>query len=401
MTEPAPLPDRLPAAPWREEPEVAAVFAAIGAAGGEARFVGGCVRDALLGLSDSDVDIAATLPPEAVQAALEAADIRCVPTGFDHGTVTAVLASRTVEITSLRKDVATDGRRATVAYTDDWRADSLRRDFTVNALYADPDGTLYDYRGGLADLAARRLRFVGDPVQRIREDRLRILRYYRFLAQLAIPQAEPDAAAACRAERAGLRDLSAERVAKETLRLLATRDPLPAVRRIRSDGIWADWLPEAENTETLERLIAAGDSRAPILRLAALLPEDPSAAGAVTARLKLSNRDGSQLTALAEPMTPPADGLAARRLIYRLGREAAAARAKLGLARHGEAWRVLLEETVRWTPPAFPLKGADIVAAGVPPGPEVGAALARLEEAWIASGFQATRADLLSRLTDG
>lgn len=401
MTDPAPLPDRLPATRWRADPELAAVFGAIETAGGQARFVGGCVRDALLGRDDSDIDVAATLPPAAVLAALEKAGIRCVPTGFDHGTITAVLAARPVEITSLRKDVSTDGRRATVAYTTDWRADSLRRDFTVNALYADPDGTLHDYQGGLADLAARRLRFVGDPTQRIREDRLRILRFYRFLAQLEIPQPETAAADACRAERAGLRDLSAERVAKETLKLLATRDPVPTVRRILTDGIWADWLPEARGMETLARLVAASIEPDPILRLAALLPEDGGAAETVARRLRVSNRDRDRLVALVRPIDPPEGPADARRLMYRLGQTAAEDRAQLGLARQDPRWRTVLTQAACWTPPLFPVKGADIVAAGVAPGPAVGATLDRLERDWIASDFRATRKELLARVKPG
>ena len=265
----------LPDAPWRTRAGMGRLLLVLDAKAGETRFVGGCVRDTLLGLEVSDVDLATRLAPEEVMRRLEAAKIKAVPTGLAHGTVTAVIHGHPVEVTTLRKDVATDGRRATIAYTEDWREDAARRDFTINALSADPEsGELFDYFGGLADLENRHVRFIGDPLVRIAEDHLRILRFFRFHARFA--RGAPDAAGltACAARANDLMALSRERIADELLKLLAIPDPGGTVRLMIEHGVLRPVLPEIASTERLAALIAAesaaGISGDPIRRLAAL-----------------------------------------------------------------------------------------------------------------------------------
>src|SRR4051794_39436851 len=248
------------APPWMREPATRALLDALRRGGIEARFVGGCVRDALLCRPSADIDLATPARPEAIIAALEKAGIKAVPTGIEHGTVTAVLPPRHFEITTLRRDVETYGRHARVAFDADWSEDAARRDFTINALYLDPEGTVHDPVGGLADLAAHRVRFVGEPARRIAEDVLRVLRYYRFEARFGHGEGDEAARAACRAAVPLLRTLSAERVAQELLRLLAIADPVRALTMMRDDGVLAAILPEATRLERLERLIAVEGS---------------------------------------------------------------------------------------------------------------------------------------------
>ncbi len=246
--------------PWMKAAPTRALLKALGDAGIAARFVGGCVRDALLGRPIADVDLATPARPEAVVAALEKARIKVVPTGIAHGTVTAVVTSarppRHFEITTLRRDVETDGRRARVAFDADWAEDAARRDFTINALYLDPDGRIHDPVGGLADLKAHRVRFVGEPARRIAEDVLRVLRYYRFEARFGTGAGDAAARAACRDAASLLAGLSAERVAQELLRLLAVPDPVPALRMMAEDGVLAAILPEATRLDRLQCLLA-------------------------------------------------------------------------------------------------------------------------------------------------
>jgi len=308
--------NRLDSRPWMTAPATRAVIAALQAAGGPgaARFVGGCVRDALLGRDapDIDIDVATPLTPDAVVRALEAAGLRAVPTGIEHGTVTAVAHGRPVEITTLRRDVETDGRHAVVAFTEDWGQDAARRDFRLNALYADPDGTLHDPTGcGVDDALTGRVVFVGDPAARIREDYLRVLRFFRFFAHYGRGPADPAAAAACAALRDGLAGLSAERVSKELLKLLAAPDPRPAVRLMETTGVLAVLLPEAGGLERFEGLTALGAAGAdPVLRLAALL--DGPVGETVARRLRLPNRVRDRLAAatVVDPdLSPDASGL--------------------------------------------------------------------------------------------
>ncbi len=370
----------LPAADWTRRDDLAALVAALGPE--QVRWVGGAVRDTLLGNAVKDIDAATPLEPHDVIAMLKQAGIRSVPTGIDHGTVTAILPEGAVEVTTLRHDVSTDGRRATVAFATDWREDAARRDFTINALYAHPDTLeIDDWFGGLADLAARRVRFIGDARQRIREDHLRILRYYRFQARFG-SALDLEAEEACAELAPTLKGLSRERVAMELLTLLALPDPAPTVARMEAQGVLPVILPEAgaSGVAALERLIleearqhAAPD---PLRRLAALLPADPKAADQVAARLRLSAAQRKRLTAAAARDGAPGD---ARMLAYRLGRDEAIDRLLLAGAD--------IAALTGWTVPQLPLKGGQIVARGISAGPEVARILRAVEETWVSEGF--------------
>src|SRR5436305_8725134 len=275
--------------PWMTAPQTCAVIAALADAGIVARFVGGCVRDALLGRAIADIDIATPARPEEVIAALEKAGIKPVPTGIDHGTITAVVSTpepRHFEITTLRRDVETYGRRARVAFDADWAEDAARRDFTINAIYLDPDGTLHDPVGGLADLEAHRVRFVGEPAKRIAEDVLRVLRYYRFEARFGRGTGDEAARGACRAAVPLLPKLSAERVAGELLRLVAVPNPVPALPMMAEDGVLAAILPEAQRLDRLERLIGLEPECDPLRRLAAVIETDAARAETTAERLR-------------------------------------------------------------------------------------------------------------------
>lgn len=377
----------LPDAPWRRREGLDRLADILGAGEDASRFVGGAVRDTLLGLEVYDIDIATRHAPDRVMALLKDNGIRAVPTGLAHGTVTAVLESGPVEITTLRRDVSTDGRHATIAFTEDWRADAARRDFTMNALYAEPiTGTIHDYFGGLDDLAARRVRFIGDPLVRIAEDHLRILRFFRFLARFGeAPDAE--GLAACTARANDLMALSRERIAAELLKLLVARDAVRIVRLMEAQGIFRPVLPEisAEGVERLDRLArreqASGIVPDPVRRLAALLPPDPAVGELVAARLKLSNAQRKQAaSALVAPDAPPQE------LAYRLGTEAAIDRLLIGL--EDDAGAVEAVHRIRdWPVPRLPLTGGDLVARGVTRGPDVARLLREIEDQWIAEDF--------------
>lgn len=370
--------ERLPAADWTKREDLAAMVAALGP--GNARYVGGAVRDTLLGLAVKDIDVATPLLPKEVIRRLDAAGIRNVPTGIEHGTVTAVLASGPVEITTLRRDVSTDGRRATVAFSHDWREDAARRDFTINALYADPaSGEISDWFGGLADLAARRVRFIGAAHDRIREDHLRILRYFRFQARFGSQPADQEAEQACSELAATLKGLSRERVGMETMNLLSLPDPAPTMARMAELGVLAVILPEAQ-VAPLAALVAEerrqGVSPDALRRLAALLPADVPLAEAVASRFRLSGAQKKRL-ATAAGRSGEQDG--ARALAYRLGTESALDRLLLA----GQD----IAPLAGWAAPEFPLKGGAIVARGVKAGPEVARLLREVENRWIAEGF--------------
>jgi poly(A) polymerase len=399
--------------PWMTASESRHVIEALTGGGGEARFVGGCVRDTVVGRTVRDVDVATTLVPEEATKRLEAAGVKVVPTGIAHGTVTAVVGGRPYEITTLRRDVETDGRRAKVAFTDDWQADAARRDFTMNALSCRITGELYDYFGGLEDLRRGRVRFVGEPVERIREDVLRLLRFYRFLAHYGRGTPDAPARTACRAMADKLPDLSAERLRDETLKLLTAYAPHDTLVLMHNDRVLAAYLMEATEIQSLSRLVAierrwgervrAGD---PIRRLALLLrrPEDTKT---VATRLKLSNKDRDRLIALrADPaFAPPADGRAARRDCHRLGPELLIDRVLLHAATAGgtpdnAAILRILDEAEAWEPKTFPVKGDDVLAAGVPHGEGIGTALRELEDRWVAEDFATDRATLLLRLKE-
>lgn len=377
----------LPEAPWQHRPGLDALLAALDADRGLARYVGGAVRDTLLGLPVSDLDIATVLSPQAVVERLERAGIKAVPTGIDHGTITAVSSGSPVEITTLRRDVSTDGRRATIAYTQDWREDAARRDFTINALYADPlSREITDYFGGVEDLAQRRVRFIGDPAARIAEDHLRILRYFRFLARFG--REEPDAASyeACRTAANSLMALSRERIADELLKLLATAAPLRALQLMVDGGILLPVLPEVDagGIDRLEALMtreaASGIAPSPVRRLAALLPPDAAVADAVGARLKLSNKARKRLIVALEPSS---GGESPQALAFRIGVEGAVDRLLLDPAAPVDSLAALQD----WTPPTLPIGGGALIARGLPAGPDVARALGEVRDQWVAEGF--------------
>jgi poly(A) polymerase len=379
----------LPPAPWRDREGLAHLAMVLGAAEGDARFVGGAVRDTLLGQEVSDIDIAVRLLPRTVIARLEAAGVRAVPTGLAHGTVTAVLPSGPVEVTTLRRDVTTDGRHAEVAFSDDWREDAARRDFTINALYAEPvTGAVHDYHDGIADLDARRVRFIGDPLRRIAEDHLRILRFFRFHARFGPENqdaVDPQGLAACAERVNDLMALSRERIAAELLKLLVAPAAVPVMRLMVDHAILRAVLPEitpdgvARLDHLAAREAAADVAPNPVRRLAALLP--PSAADAVGARLKLSTTDRKRLVAASAG--PGDEG--PRALAYRAGAANAVDRLLLA-GRSVEAIR-------EWTPPRLPLSGGALVARGLAKGPAVARALKLLESRWIAAGFPAAIPD--------
>lgn len=365
-------------AEWVRRPDLARLVEALGHE--NARFVGGAVRDTLLGLPVKDIDMATTLLPEAVIARLDEAGIRHAPTGLDHGTVTAVLPGGPVEITTLRRDVSTDGRRATVAFASNWHEDAARRDFTINALYAAPrTGEVFDYFDGLGDLARRKVRFIGDARERIREDHLRILRYFRFQARFGAQPADMEAEQACAELAATLKGLSRERVGMEMMNLLGLPDPAPTVRRMAELGVLAVVLPEAD-PQALGALTAAekreGIAPDPIRRLAALLPAQVPLAEQVASRFRLSGLQKKRLATAAARVGEPDDP---RALAYRLGMNSALDRLLIAGAD--------ASSLAGWEIPQFPLKGGEIVGRGVGAGPEVARILRRVEDRWIAEGF--------------
>ncbi|QDP20210.1 CCA tRNA nucleotidyltransferase [Sphingomonas xanthus] len=366
---------------WLDRPGIRRLLKALDAEKGQCRLVGGAIRDALLGVAHDDLDLATRLRPDEVIRRLEAAGIKAVPTGIEHGTITAVSSGTVVEVTTLRSDVSTDGRRATVAFTEDWKEDAGRRDFTINALYADPlTGEVSDYFGGLADLEARVLKFIGEPLQRIAEDHLRILRYFRFHARYGHGAPDPEALAACVARANDLMALSRERIADELLKLLALDNPAPTVRLMHDKGLFVPVVPEIADVARLEALVAAEGSAGikpdPLRRLAALLPRDPDIAGRVAARLKLSNKARKRLESAAGPVERDP-----RPLAYRIGIEGAVDRLLLS-GRTGEAASI-----AGWTPPRLPIGGGDLIARGVPQGPEVARTLRAIEDKWEAADF--------------
>ena len=365
-------------AEWTRRADLAALIAALGP--GQARYVGGAVRDTLLDLPVSDIDLATPLPPKATMARLAEAGIRSVPTGIAHGTITALLAQGPVEITTLREDVATDGRHAVVAFGEDWQADAARRDFTINALYADPaDGRVFDYFDGLADLAIRRVRFIGNAATRIREDHLRILRYFRFDARFGSQVIDEASEAACGSLAPMLKGLSRERIGMELMKLLALPDPAPTVARMARLGVFAVILPEAR-CDALPALIQAEVVAAigpdPLRRLAALLPPEPPVAEQVAARLRLSTRERKRLVSAAGYREGIGDP---RALAHNIGHEQALDRLLLS---GGDVSAI-----TAWSPPTFPLKGGAIVARGVKAGPDVARILQAVERRWVAEGF--------------
>ncbi|UVI40789.1 CCA tRNA nucleotidyltransferase [Qipengyuania spongiae] len=371
----------MPATEWTGREDLAALVDALGAE--DVRWVGGCVRDALIGCVSNDIDAATRHRPERVIDLCREAGIRTVPTGFDHGTVTAILPHGNVEVTTLRCDVATDGRHAEIAFADDWRDDAARRDFTINALYAHPRTLeISDYFGGLEDLDTRHVRFIGDARTRIREDHLRILRYFRFSTRFAAEWDE-EASEACRELAPSLKGLSRERVGWELLNLLGLPDPAPTVAKMRELGVLQQVLPECRQSEVaqLERLIAAEAAHctAPeaLRRLAAMLPAVPALAETIAARLRLSRSQRDRLACVAARRAE--DAMDPRGLAYREG--IACATDRLLLSGGNPA------SLKNWEVPSLPLKGGEIVRRGIGKGPEVARLLRAVEQRWIAEGF--------------
>ncbi|MEQ9815385.1 MAG: CCA tRNA nucleotidyltransferase [Azospirillaceae bacterium] len=388
-------------APWLRQWRPLRIIKVLAAAGGETRFVGGCVRNALIGWHDSDIDLATTLPPEAVRGALEAAGLNVVPTGIEHGTVTAVLAHQPFEITTLRRDIETDGRRAVVAFTTDWREDAARRDFTINAMSADLDGRLFDYFGGIEDARTGRIRFVGAAIERIGEDYLRILRYFRFHAWYGQGATDPATLAVIRDTVDGLDRLAVERITHEVLRLLSARQPAEAWAGMASTGAAARVIGHDGDLPVLTRLEAIDsgvrDTHAALRRLAALCP--PGDASAAGDRLRLSRKQSAHLAGI-DAAIAGAHGVRdtdqARRLAYRYGPAVAADALLIARARGAKApGRRLVRQ---WQPPSFPLRGTDALALGVPRGPDLGRVLGAVEDWWVAGDFQADRQSCLVEL---
>ncbi|MFN3232750.1 MAG: CCA tRNA nucleotidyltransferase [Alphaproteobacteria bacterium] len=385
---------------WLTADGAAQVTSALMAKGGVVRFVGGCVRDALLGIDVRDIDLATDQPPETVISLLEDAGLRAIPTGIDHGTVTAVAKGRPFEITTLRRDVETHGRHATVAFTDDWAEDAKRRDFTINALYCDPDGQVFDPVDGLPDLDAGRVRFVGDPIERIEEDALRILRFFRFHAWFATGELDGPARKACITRKDDLDRLSVERVSKEMLRLLEAARPIPTLHAMQDDSILRAVLPEGTNLCCLEQLIEFG-GQDPLLRLASLTDRRSTTLQALGARWKLSNADKNRLRCMAAgeiALPPDMDAATVRAQLYWLGAQRVCDLACLDAARDGRDRRTLLQIARQWERPDFPLRGADVIALGVAPGERIGHLLAEIEDEWVSDDFAGDRHALLRRL---
>ena len=379
---------------WLTAPATRAVLSALEADGGPgcARFVGGCVRNALMGREIDDIDIATTLKPDETERAIRAAGLKAVPTGIAYGTVTAVAERRPFEITTLRQDVSTDGRNATVAFTDDWAEDAARRDFRLNALYADGEGRVFDPTGyGVEDAAAGRIVFVGDPRTRIQEDYLRILRFFRFVAWYG--RGEPDAAGldACRDLAPGMTRLSAERVSKELMKLLAAADPRPAMAAMADAGVLARVLPEAGPLDLFNALVDL--SADPVVRLMTLFPVDADAMRGTAERLRFPNaaRDRLVASALAAPaVSLDMSDAKARAAVYRHGGRAVAdavLRLWAAAPERGEDATRLLAVAESWPVPRLPVGGREVARLGLPPGPETGRVLKAFEERWIAEDF--------------
>ncbi len=392
---------------WLADPALQTLLAALSQGGEEARVAGGAVRNALLGEAASDVDIATTtLPDETMRRAREAG-FKTVPTGIEHGTVTVVAAGKPYEVTTLRADVDTDGRRATVAFGRDWKADAERRDFTINGLYARADGTVVDLVGGVADLDSRTLRFIGDAEQRITEDYLRILRFFRFFAWYGAGRPDAEGLKACVRLKGGLAQLSAERVWSELRKLLGAPDPSRALLWMRQASVLTSVLPESEKwgIDAIHLLVAAerahGWSPDAMLRLEAIVPPDAARLRAMAERLRMSNGEASRLDDFAT--SAPANALMSERefgkALYRGKPGGVKDRLRLAIAGGNQAAKLQrqLVFATAWERPRFPVGGDDLKALGMTAGPAMGARLKQLEDQWVASSFSLTREQLLAQ----
>ncbi len=405
-------------AAWLDNSELQRLLQVLCEDGEEARIAGGAVRNALLGLAVSDIDIATTTLPDETERRAQAAGFRTVPTGKEHGTITVIAGGAAYEVTTLRADVETDGRRARVAFGRDWEADASRRDFTINALYATAAGEVIDLVGGLADLKTSTLRFIGDPEARIREDYLRILRFFRFFAWYGRGRPDADGLRACARLKEGLARLSAERVWTELKKLLGAPDPSRALLWMRQTGVLTAVLPESEKwgIDAVHALVAAGDDLGwtpdPLLRLEAIVPPDAARMAAMARRLKMSRAEGARLSAWAmtAPIAHATSEAALAKIAYAGERQAVEDRLRLGLAsararaEHDPAalaeaggYLRLLRFLDGWERPVFPVKGGDLAALGLPAGPKMGSLLAKLEAEWVEDGFRPSRDALLAR----
>ncbi|WCJ61766.1 CCA tRNA nucleotidyltransferase [Agrobacterium tumefaciens] len=406
---------------WFEKPALKRIFALLNADGGEVQIVGGAVRNALMDLPVVDVDMATTLTPDVVVERAKAAGIKSVPTGIEHGTVTLVIDGEGFEVTTLRRDVETNGRHAQVAFGTDWQTDAERRDLTINALYANEKGEIIDLIDGLPDVESRTVRFIGDAAMRIAEDYLRILRFFRFFAHYGSGRPDADGLRASARAKDKLGTLSAERMWSETKKLLSARDPSRALLWMRQSGVLSEILPETEKwgIDAIHGLVATEQSLGwavdPMLRLAAIVPPDRERLAALAARLRLSKAEAAYLThwASAPAVDPEMKETALDRLLYRQGVEGVKTRLKLALAsaradlsagdtamQKVARLSTLLTRAEKFRKPAFPLSGADVMAAGVEAGPKVGEVLKSLEEKWIDVNFSLDRAALTARLKD-
>ncbi len=393
-------------APWLTAGPLPRLLAALDRDGEEARVVGGAVRNALLGMAIAEIDVATTALPDEVVTRVSAAGFKPVPTGIEHGTVTVVIDKHPFEVTTLRQDVETYGRHAKVAFGRDWRADAERRDFTINALSVTRNGAVYDYVGGLHDLGARRVRFIGDPHQRIAEDYLRILRFFRFHAAYGAGHPDPAGLKACIGGRDGLDQLSRERVRQELLKLLLAPHAAPTLTAMTDAGLLPRFLggvPYLAGFENMAKVeAAAGMSANPVRRLSALAVWVAEDAERLWQKLRLTNSEHERLTSMSEGwrrILPALGEQAARALLYRVKAEQFADHVLLAWARspasaHDHAWHELATLPRRWTPPVFPLKAADFIARGVAKGPALGTAMTAAEQAWIAEGFPSDKAGL-------
>lgn len=390
---------------WLRRPPLDRVLALLDCDGEEARVVGGAARNALMGLPLTDLDIATTALPETVMLRAEAAGVRAVPTGIEHGTVTLVADGMPFEVTTLRRDVETFGRKARVAFGRDWQADAERRDFTMNALSISADGRIFDYVDGLADLQARRVRFIGDPAQRIAEDRLRILRFFRFHASYGEGAPDPAGLHAAVVARHGLAELSRERIRAELMKLMTARLAVDTVAVMADAGVMTavtGGVPLVTGFAAMATVeAAAGVAPDPVRRLAALAVLVPEDADRLRERLRLFNAEHGRLAAMAQGwwrLSPALGAGGARQLLYRLGPQAFTDRTALAWSRAANrgdpAWAELFSLPSRWTAPRFPLTSGDLVARHVPRGPALGAALRAAEAAWLAAGFPDGERDL-------
>jgi len=396
---------------WLSAGELPRLIAVLDRDGEEARVVGGAVRNALLGLPVAEIDVATTALPEEVVHRVKAAGFKAVPTGIEHGTVTVVIDGHPFEVTTLRQDVETYGRHAKVAFGRDWRTDAERRDFTINALSAAADGTIYDYVGGLADLAARRVRFIGDPAKRIAEDYLRILRFFRFHAAYGTSEhLDAEGLAACIAGRDGLDQLSRERVRMEVMKLVVAPHAVPTLITMADAGLLMRVIGGVAYLGAFEMMAkaaaASGLAADPVRRLGALAVAVTEDAERLWQKLRLTNSEHERLSSMAEGWwrVAPGDEQSARALLYRLGPEKFTDRVLLAWAHsdadaQDRAWHAMASLPQRWSAPEFPLRAADFIARGVEKGPALGAVMRAAEAAWIEAGFPGDAGEL-ARIAD-